>query len=109
MWLYAQGLGLWCWTWQTSIGTPICLRYCRLYVVQMGETVLQFTVLPFRLSTALCTFTKLTRPLAQALSTLGVEVHRDITLAHASQMGSLLSLTKFHLTFTQMTVWLEME
>lgn len=56
------------------IDIPIALRYRTFLTVLVEDTVLQFTVLPFRLNIALRVFTKMEKPMSQALAHPGVKI-----------------------------------
>lgn len=95
---------------------PISSRYRHFLAVQVRDTAVQFTVLPFSLDIAPRVLTKMMKPVAQVLSHLGVEilmylydwlvpsldhlqceVHCNLTLLLAHQSGLLINFTKSHL------------
>lgn len=65
---------------------PTVLRIQQFLAIQYEDHVRQFMVLPFGLNITRRVFTKMMRPVAQALSHQGVEVlmHLDDWLIHAS-------------------------
>lgn len=104
---------------------PVNPRYHHFLAVQVDECAALHSPPVFGLSSAPRIFIEMTRPLGQALSSLGVkimlddwltqvmdrslcEVYRDIIPDQTYQMGFLFCLTIFHLTPTQITDWSRM-
>lgn len=96
-------------------------------VVQLDWTVFKFTILPCGLNLVLHIFAKVTEPVAQAYSFLGVEIlkhvsdwliqvlfhhqfkaRRALALVYSHQLGLLFVFTTSHLALTK-TVYLGMD
>lgn len=82
---------------------PIVPRFCLFLAVQLGRTIVHFTVFPFSLNIAPKISTKMTKLVAQAHSHLDVEIilYLDDWLIQALdclKTGFLFILSKFCFT-----------